>query len=86
MGRCTKAPTSLLRVQVEGGLVIAINRDFIKIEVPDLARLLAEICDLRFGDQHVPCALHVLGGKGLAIMLFDAFVQLESQLSVGVIP
>ena len=76
----------LRRLQVKGDFIVAICRHVFEIEVPDLARVLAEVGGLALADQHVPGALHVLGGKRLAVMPFHAFVQFKCQFCVGRVP
>src|SRR5215471_21120578 len=65
--------------QMEGRLVIAIGRDAVEVPVPRPTRVDAEF-GCRPAEQHVPGALHVLGGERLPIAPTDASPQSKGQL------
>ena len=65
--------------------MVAVDRHLLQVLPPDRARVLAEIVGVLAG-QLVPGALHVLGGERLAVVPFDARVQLEGELGLGRIP
>ena len=68
----------LRALQVERRLQVAFGRDFLEVEVPVLARILAEAV-LRLAGQHLERALHVRAGERLAVVPLHAFAQLEGQ-------
>jgi hypothetical protein len=70
----------------EGRLEIAVDGDFAQVLIPDRTRVLAEVLNVALADQHMPGALHVLGGERLAVMPLHALSQLERQLLLAVVP
>ena len=65
--------------------MVALDGHLFEVLVPGLARVEAKLLG-RFAEQRIPGALHVIGGKGLAVVPFDALVQPETQLGFGRIP
>ena len=72
--------------QFERRLIIAVDADVLQLGVPDLARVAMKILGIALADQHPPGALHVLGGKRLAVVPLHALAQLEGQFGVGCVP
>jgi len=58
--------------------MIAVDRHFLEIGVPGFARVQAELLS-RLAGQQIPGALHVLGGKRLAVMPLHAPPQRKCQ-------
>ena len=72
-------------LQVEGDLVITIGRHPVEVEIPSLARIDAELFAAD-AHQQIPGAFDVGGGKGLAVVPFDALAQREGQLLAVLAP
>ena len=72
-------------LQVERRFEIAVCRDVADLVVPGLSRVLAEFL-LRLAHQHVEGAFDVGRGERLAVMPFDALLQLEGELLVVAAP
>jgi hypothetical protein len=64
---------------VKGHLVIVGTRDLIEVPIPALAGIDAELGG-RLVEQHVPCALDVLGGKRLPVVPADPAAQPKREL------
>ena len=84
-GREHREDRGLRALEMEGRLEVALGRHVFEIEVPVLARVLAELV-LRLALQHVEGALHVRAGERLAVMPLHAFAQLEGQALLVVAP
>ena len=72
--------------EVEGHLAVAVGRDLLEVPVPGGARILAQLLGLALAGQHVPGALHVGRGEGLAVMPLGIADQLEGQLLAVLAP
>src|SRR5215469_4342261 len=71
--------------QTEGRSKIAIGGDLVEVLVPGLAGIRAQLL-LRLAEQQVPGAFDVIGGKGLAVVPFDALAQPECQFGAVLVP
>jgi len=70
---------------VECDFAVALGGHLFEVLVPGFARIEAKLLG-RLTKQCIPGALHVIGGKGLAVVPFDAFAQPEAQLGLGRVP
>ena len=60
--------------------MVAFHGHLFEVLVPGLARIEAKFL-VRFAEQSIPGALYVVGGKGLAVVPFDAVMEAEAQRS-----
>ena len=83
-GRQQHQERGLRLAEMESHLAVAIGRDLIEIPIPRGAGILAQLLGFAAAGQHVPGALHVGGGEGLAVVPFGVADQLEGEvLAVG---
>src|SRR6202023_857959 len=77
--------TGMRPLQMEGDLVITVDRDLLQIAVPGLARIDAKFLD-RLAGEHVPGAFDVLGGERLAVVPSHTLMQWKGQLRAILVP
>ncbi len=72
-------------LQIEGGLIVAVDRHVVDLVVPGLSRVLPEFLR-RLAHQHVEGAFDVGRGERLAIVPFDVMSKLEGERLVVAAP
>ena len=65
--------------------MVGVDGYFLEVLIPGFARIETKLI-VRFTKQGIPGALDVIGGKGLAIVPFDAVMQAETQLGFRRVP
>src|SRR3974377_1863804 len=65
--------------------MVVLDGHLLEVLVPGFAWIEAKLV-VRFAEQGIPSALYVIGGKGLAVVPFDALMQTETQLGLGRVP
>ena len=63
---------------MEGDNIIAVGGDLLEVPVPGLTRIEPKLL-ARLAEQHVPGALHVLGGERSAVMPLNTLAQPECE-------